>query len=231
MTAAFDLLKVLWQPRAVFESLEERKSWVVAAIFLLATAVLFAALSAPAQTKLALVQMEERADDMEPGQLERVKGFMNSPVIVVFAAFGAATTGAIGIIIKGGLFHLGAVTLGGRAGFLGGVSVIVYSSAPLMIRNILGSLTISATGEPLSQGLSALMPLEERVSALGALAASIDLFTLWSVILGAIGLAIVYKLDRKKAFLVSGGFWVTMMLLSVGIVAVSGALGGSVSIG
>ena len=226
MTAASNLLKVLWQPSAVFESLGDRKSWVVAAILLLATAVLFAALSAPAQTKLALVQMEERADEMPPGQIESAKRFMNSPAIVVFAAFAAAATGAIGIIIKSGLFHLGAVTLGGRAGFLGAISVIVYSSAPLMVRNILGSLTISSTGEPVAEGLSALMPLEERMSALGAFAAGIDLFALWSVALGAIGLAIIYKLDRKKALLVSGGFWATAMALRVGMTAVSSGLTG-----
>lgn len=227
MTAAFNLLRVLWKPRAVFESLADRKSWVIAAILLLATTILFAALTAPAQTKLALEQLKEQADTMQPGQYESAKSFMESPAIAVFAAISAAIATAIGIAIKSGFFHLGAIALGGRAGFLSAVGIVVYSSAPLMIRNILGGLVVSATGEPLAEGLSALMPLKERVSALGAFAASIDLFILWSIILGVIGLSIIYKLDRRKAFLISGGFWAAALVLRVGIAALTSGLTGA----
>lgn len=45
--------------------------------------------------------------------------------------------------------------------------------------------------------------------------------------MGVVGLSIIYKLDRNKALLVAGGFWILSMVLRVGAVALSGSLTGT----
>ncbi len=227
MTALADFFQVLWRPRAVFERLAEKPRWVAAVLVVLLGVGFFTVMSTPAQTEQALVELEKRADQMPPGQLESAKDFMESPVIVIFAAFSALVVTIFGLAIKSGLYHLGGTSLGGRADFVGALSVVMYSSAPLAIRNFLGGVVAGITGEPMAEGASALLPLDDRANALGGLLAGIDLFILWSVVLGVVGLTAVYKHDRNKALLVVGGFWVLTTVVRVGAIVLGGSLAGA----
>ena len=227
MTALVDFFQVLWRPRAVFEKLTEKPRWVVAALVILLGIGFFTVMSAPAQTEQALAELEKRADTMEPGQFESAKEFMESPAIAIFAAVSALVAAVFGLAVKSGLFHLGGTSFGGRANFVGALGIVMYSSAPLAIRNFLGGAVAAATGEPMAEGMSALLPMDDRVSALGSFLAGIDLFVFWSLFLGVVGLSAVYKLDRNKALLVTVGFWMLTTVLRVGAVALSGSLAGA----
>ncbi len=226
MTAFVDFFQVLWRPRAVFERLTEKPRWIAATLVILLGIGFFTVLSAPAQTEQALAELEKRADTMEPGQLESAKAFMKSPAMAIIAAAGALVGAVFGLAVKSGLFHLGGTSFGGRANFAGALGVVMYSSAPLAIRNFLGGAVAAATGEPMAEGMSALLPMADRVSALGSFLAGIDLFVFWSLFLGVVGLSAVYKLDRNKALFVTGGFWLLTTVLRVGAAAVSSSLAG-----
>jgi hypothetical protein len=148
-----------------------------------------------------------------------------------------------GIFIAGPVFLLivGAVisvvlwptinfVFGGKAKFWSVFSVWMYASLPSAIKVLLGTLVIFAGADPESFNIknyaptnpgAFLNPLEAN-HALYALATSLDVITIWYLVLMGIGLATVAGVKRTSGYIAVFGWWAIIVLIGVGWAAAFG---------
>ena len=134
---------------------------------------------------------------------------------------------AIGSLVLMGTINFG---FGGRAKFGSVFAMWIYASLPGLIKVILGIIVIFAGTAPESFNIknyaptnlgAFLNPLDTN-KALYALASSIDLITIWTLVLLGMGVAIVAGVKRSSGYIAVFGWWVVIILISVGWAAVMG---------
>lgn len=118
---------------------------------------------------------------------------------------------------------------GARAGFGQLFAVWYYAGLPMAIKWLLVVITLFAGSDPdsfniknpVGTNLGYYLPLD-MPKWLIALATSIDIFTIWTLILLTIACSIVGKISRGKAAAAVWGWWILIVLLGVGYAAIAG---------
>ena len=146
--------------------------------------------------------------------------FIASPVfvIVVAAVVSAVLWGTINFVF------------GGKATFAGVFAVWFYASLPSIIKSLLGVVVIFAGMAPESfniknfapTNLGAFLDPVDTNKALYALATSMDVITIWTMVLLGMGLATVAGVKRGSGYIAVFAWWAIIVLFSVGIAAIRG---------
>ena len=172
---------------------------------------------------------EERMASLTPEQRDAqmkisvgfTKGiFLASPAFLLLM-------GAVISLVLWGTINFG---FGGKAKFGSIFAVWMYGMLPSLIKTILGIVVIYAGTAPESfniknyapTNLGAFLSPSDTNAALYSLATSIDIVTIWSLVLVGIGTAIVAGVKRSSGYMAAFGWWVIVVLLGVGLAAVTG---------
>ena len=135
--------------------------------------------------------------------------------------------GAVVALVLWGTINLG---FGGRATFGSVFSVWMYAMLPSVVKTILGVVVIFAGAAPESFNVKNFAPTNvgaflnplETNAALYNLATSLDVITIWTLVLLAIGIATVAGVKRSSGYIAVFGWWILMVLIGVGAAAVMG---------
>lgn len=135
--------------------------------------------------------------------------------------------GAIVALVLWGTINLG---FGGRATFGSVFSVWMYSMLPSVVKTILGVVVIFAGAAPESFNIKNFAPTNvgaflnpvDTNAALYSLATSLDVITIWTLILLGIGIATVAGVKRSSGYVAVFGWWILMVLIGVGAAAFMG---------
>lgn len=118
---------------------------------------------------------------------------------------------------------------GGRARFGQMFAVVMYGALPLAIKALLGIVTIYAGVDPDSFNLNNYVGTNigyylsvDAPKWLMALGTSLDLFTIWMIVLLGIGCAITGRISRSKGLSVTFGWWILIVVIHAGFAAVTG---------
>lgn len=118
---------------------------------------------------------------------------------------------------------------GGTAKYGQLFAVFVYAGLPGIIKSILSIIVLFAglgaesfnLQNPVGTNLGYYLP-PETPKWLMSLGTSIDIFTIWTVILLVIGCSIVAKVKRGSAAVAVVGWWILIIIISVGVAAFQG---------
>jgi hypothetical protein len=119
---------------------------------------------------------------------------------------------------------------GGRATFGGIFAMWMYATLPSVIKSFLGMITILAGMAPESFNIKNMAPTNlgafldpiETNKALYSLASSIDIVTIWTLILLGMGTSIIAGTKRSSGYIAIFGWWAVFVLVSAGIAMVTG---------
>ncbi|MFZ1085337.1 MAG: YIP1 family protein [Terracidiphilus sp.] len=225
-------------PSKTFEDITRgnRSWWLPFLITILASYILVGAIT----LKIGWAQVAENAIHLDPSAAEKLEqappaqremtmkftqygiegSFFASPVFVlIFVSFGSLVLwGTINFVF------------GGKATF-GSIFVVwMYGSLPGIIKALLGAVAIFAGTAPESFNLNNFAPTSvgaflnqpETNAALYKLASALDVTTIWSMVLLAIGIAAVAKVKRGAGYIAVFGWWTLYLLISVGKAAIFG---------
>jgi hypothetical protein len=177
-------------------------------------------MSAKAQEWMAQASPQQREQSNKLA-VEITEGvFLTVPVIgLVYAVVIAAVL--LGTINFG---------FGGRAKFGNVFAVIYYAWLPGIFKVLLGVAVIYAGMAPESfnaknfapTNLGAFLDPVDTNKALYALATSLDVVTIWTLVLLSIGVATVAGVKRSSGYIAVFGWWVIIVLFSVGWAAMMG---------
>lgn len=229
------LVSVLWAPTATFEKIRERPTWAVAlVVFLILGGVLgylaVEKIDADAQRALMEETFEERmglrGDALEE-QVDQAMAWNEriapwTPLFgIVFAVFAYLITAL--------LFWVAFKLAGGEVGFPQSFSTTLHGFVPLALSAliaipvVLGQESIdpeaAQRGQFLASNLSFLAP-EDASSVVVSLLGSLDLFTVWSVILLVIGYSVVARVSKGTTAAIVGAAWLVWIGIKAGLAAV-----------
>jgi Yip1 domain len=118
---------------------------------------------------------------------------------------------------------------GGRSKFGHTFAVLMYGSLPVAIKALLGIVTIYAGVDPdsfniknyVGTNIGYYLPLD-MPKWLIALGTSLDVFTIWMLVLLTIGCAIIGKISRGKAAGAVFGWWAIAVLIGMATAGIGG---------
>ncbi len=100
----------------------------------------------------------------------------------------------------------------------------MFASLPTIVKTLLGTIVIFAGAAPESFNIKNFAPTNigaflnpmETNKALYALASSLDIVTIWTLVLLGMGTAIVAGVKRASGYTAVFGWWAIFTLISVG---------------
>lgn len=221
MGAVLDLVRVLFSPSAVFERLRELPVWFVPAIVLGIVATVLGYLFIPFRLASMSGQMAKAAaqNPNAPAQIEsftRLAVYASPIFVLIFL-----------VIVAGILWLLVTLLASGESRFKTLLSVATYTALPSFLLQVATLVVLkmkgveSVTG-PLdlqpALGLNLLAP--EMSGFLSGVLAAINPFTIWSMILTAIGVQVTQRTSKGSAYAVA----IAAMLIGVLFGGVGAAL-------
>jgi hypothetical protein len=119
---------------------------------------------------------------------------------------------------------------GGKATFGGIFTVWMYASLPSIFKSLLGIVVMFAGTAPESFNIKNFAPTNigaflnplETNKALYALATSMDVVTIWTLVLLGIGTATVAGVKRNSGYIAVFGWWAIFVVLGAGIALITG---------
>jgi hypothetical protein len=214
---------------------DHSKSWWMPFVILSIVGYLFFAV---VYTKIGMQQVVDNQNHLSPKAEERLaqatpeQRELSNKISMGFTE-GIFIAGPIVLII---IFTVGSLVLwgtinfvfGGKAKYSGILAVWVFASLPGILKPILGSIVILSGLAPESfnirnyapTNLAAIMmnPLETN-AAVYAIVSSIDIVTIWTLVLASIGTAIVAGTKRGSGYIAVFGWWAIIVLAGAGIAA------------
>ena len=221
---------VFTSPQETFKSLVEKPVWIDVLIVILIAFVLFTHLTMPYQIKDTVqlmensVQLKERLGEEGFEQtLERTKNPSKGSLIARVFVFTPLTI-FIGFLIAS-LFLLVFGRLAGTEGkYIQVLSAYIHAN---LIDKILGNalrLFLILTRKSVFQtstSLAIFFPQMEVTSLSYAILSQVDFFQLWLFGVLGFGLSYIFKIELKKALVISYAFWLLKAAFNIGIFLVS----------
>lgn len=226
-------------PSKTFEDIRRgnRSWWLPLIIGALCGYILFAAVA----QKITIAQVVDNQIRMDPKAQERMAnaspeqkamGEKFSVWITEGVFIGGPVLGMIGAaVIALGLWGTINFVFGGKSKYGSIFAVSYYAWLPMSVKALLGTIVIYAGMAPESfniknfapTNLAALLmdPVESN-KALYALATSLDVVTIWTLVLMGIGVATVAGVKRSSGYITVFGWWALFVLIGVGWAAVMG---------
>jgi len=216
-------------PTKTFTDLKRSSNWIVAwlllAIFTVAMVVVVdkkLGMEKVVDNGLALqpkqaAQLDKLSPEQRAAQMEKIVKFnqvfaYSSPIVIlIFLAIVAA--------VQLATFNFG---LGTELTFNQCLAVTMYSSLPGIVKSLLAIVLLvmgvddSFTFQnPVASNLSPLVDSSSHF--LYSFATSVDLFTIWTLILAGIGFSCLTKVKRGTCMAVVFGWWLVVVLAGAGI--------------
>lgn len=220
-----DILGTYYQPDKVFEGMKEKPRWliplIVSVIFtLIVSAIILPKFVFPEQAaKLA------SNPNIPAERLEEIQARMSGPIPLIAGLVSNVIAVPVSLLLIGLIFWWIFSMSGHKANFKQMFTAAVYGSligipgaiiqVPLMF--------IKETAK-VSTSLGLILPAEMEEGFLVRLLNHIDLFTIWSLVVMAIGFSVFSGAPRKKSY------WTVFACWAVFILIVS-AVGGLIHIG
>ena len=210
--------------------------WLPLIIGALASYILFAAVV----QKITIPQVVDNQIRMDPKAQERMAnaspeqramGEKISIGITEGVFIGGPVIGLIGAaVVALGLWGTINFVFGGRSKYGSIFAVSYYAWLPMSLKVLLGTIVIYAGMAPESfniknpapTNLGAFLDPVETNKALYSLATSLDIVTIWTLVLMGMGVAIVAGVKRSSGYIAVFGWWALFVLIGVGWNAIMG---------
>jgi len=226
------ILYIFTAPSKTFNDIKRNNSWWMPFLLLaIAGYILFAAV----ETKIGMQQLVDNQIRLDPKTQARMASAppdqkAMSEKISLYITEGVFIANPLLVLIGVGLLSLGLWAtinfgFGGKAQYFNVFSVWLYASLPSILKTLLGTIVIFSGLDPESFNIKNFAPTNaaaiflnpvESNKALYALASSLDLVTIWTLILLSIGVATVAGVKRSSGYIAVFGWWALFVLIGVG---------------
>jgi len=212
---------IFTSPAGTFQRLKEKPTWLVPLVIVVVATLAISALSTryidwDAQREQAVERMEQRGmtEEQREQQLAAMDKAFASPLLRYGAPLvGAFLTALIGIFFLVLVYNLALPLVGGSGNFRRMLSVVSWSSLVLVpgavVRAVLVLLRQSAN---VSTSLMLVAP-DLKPGFLAVLLGRIDLFTIWQLVVTAIGIRVIFDVRSGKAYGLVFGVWALLTLI------------------
>lgn len=229
------ILYTFTAPSKTFTDIKRNNSWWLPFVIL---AVFGYLLFATVTLKIGMQQVVDNQIHMDPKAEARMASATAdqkamSQKFSLYITEGVFIANPVFVLIGVGLLSLGLWAtvnfgFGGKAKYFDVFSVWMYASLPSIVKTTLGVIVIFAGLDPENFNIKNFAPTNpaalflnpvESNKALYALASSLDVVTIWTMVLLSIGVATVAGVKRSSGYIAVFGWWLLFLLISVGFAA------------
>lgn len=216
---------VFFAPGETFASIVRRPDFVVPLVILLVISLLTGVLVAQKVDFKELardtIESQPRAKNLPPDVIEKQVNFTAGFMKV--ASYGSPIVSTLLLVVLAAILFAAFKIFGGEGEFLQALSITIYAWYPNLIRAIVSvvallskkTLTMYTLQNPVASNIGYFMnPKLHPIAA--AFWGSIDLFTIWTLILLIIGFAAMSRFSRMKSAVIILSLWAVKILFSVG---------------
>ena len=239
MSLLRSLLAVVDRPAEAMRAVAARpRAWWLPAILLLAGMLTLSGVTLTDQVELANERstqtIERIAENLPEEQAEAVRARSTemTPARVMLTTFGVGfLIAAIGWALRGTIVHFSSMALGGTSVWSATFAATTWAMIPFFVRDLLQTGLYLVNRQLIAdQGLSFLVSsgdwfADSRSLPYAALS-QVDPFSLWHIVLLAIGIHVSTKVGRAGAAIMSIVVWAVFLGLKLIPVAIGGALTG-----
>lgn len=226
----------LFSPKATFESIARRPTWVVPLLLLTLMSIGVTALFSQRVGWRTFMEHEIATNASAQRRMEQVPADQKEQVLDQQAKFAgvigyvAAVLGPIlgAVIVAAVLLAAFNLVLGAKVGFSTALAIVMYSWIPLLIHGLLG-IVILFVKDPSTIDIKNLVASnpgallsEDSAKWLVTLLTSLDIFAFWAIALQALGFSSTNprKISFGKAFGTIFTVWLLYVLVRVGAAAI-----------
>jgi hypothetical protein len=208
------IIGVLFSPDATMASIAKRPDWVLPLVFLLIASFAVGIVIAQHVDFGATVRESvEQNKNMSQEQID--KAVKMGSIFGKVATYLAPVFNVIGLLIIAGVLLLAVRLFGGDGDFKQAFSVTCYASIPSIIKAVVLLIIILARGGTISaQALATLVRsnlgflADFKANPMAfALLSSVDIFSIWLVVLLIMGFAYVSRLSKAKTAVIIISLW------------------------
>ena len=172
-------------------------------------------------------KQQEQMAKMPPEQRDmslKIQLYVTEGIFIIGPLFLLLIAAIISLVLWGTINF----AFGGKAKFGTVFAMWFFANLPAAFKTLLGIIAIYASNTPESfniknyspTNVGAFLPVMETNHAVYSLATSLDIVSIWCMILMSIGLATVAGVKRSSGYIAVFGWWVIVVLVSVGAAAV-----------
>lgn len=209
-----DLAEIFYAPTDVFERRREGGFWLPLFVLFVASAVIFYAtrnVMQPvfdAEWARGVAKMRAQNPNITPEQLEQGKGMAQT-----FAIVGIFFSTFLGPLIAGVVLWLVCKMFGVRESLTAAITVAVFALFPFLIEGLVNAIQAAFVPEEsitsrYSLSLGPARFLAGPASKMHALIGHIDVFTIWTAVLIAIGVKVTGGATRNQAIGIAVVMWI-----------------------
>ena len=215
---------VLFAPFPTFESIARRPDWLVPLIILMVISLAGGVIIAQHVDFTAMaheaIEMNPQASKIPADRIDTMIRFTAATMRV--SAYASPLLAIVVLMIIAAILMLAFRMFGGQGTFRQAFSVTIYAWYPLLIKNILAvivlvnktAISVFDLQNPILSNLGFLFdPKTQPVQF--ALGSSLDLFSIWSLVLMIIGFAAISRLPRARSATIVVVLWLVMKLLAL----------------
>ncbi|HEX2722047.1 MAG TPA: YIP1 family protein [Gemmatimonadaceae bacterium] len=214
-----DFVDIFYQPSDVFDRRREGQFGLALLILTIAMAILTFALNNGLAPVMDAVMAKQQAamlaknPNLTAEQLSSMTGVMEK-----FSKFGAIIFVPIAAVLGAVLIWLIGKFVDAKMGFAAAIMISVYAGVPRLVQTVVTAvqgllLPPEAITSPFSVSVGPARFLPDSANpAVATFLSGFDLFTLWTVVLTAIGVAVVARVPMKRAAIVAGIVWLVGLL-------------------
>ncbi len=222
------LFGIYTSPTATFRRLTEKPTWLVPLIITVIATLAVTAVSTryvdwDQQREQAIERMEQRGvtEEQQEQQLEALEKFSTNPLMRYGAPLlGGLVTALVGIFFLVIVYNLALPLLGVAGNFRRTLSVVAWSSL-VTVPGALVRIILVLVKQSANVSTSLLLAAPNAKGFLAVLLGRVDLFTIWQLVLTAIGLKVMFEVKGAKAYWLVFGVWVLLTAV-LGVLATVG---------
>jgi hypothetical protein len=214
---------VLFAPAETFEDISRKPDFLVPILLILligyaSTILLMPRMDWDSVMAQQAEQMKKRQPNMTEADMERASGIVKTFGTVM--AYIAPILMFAWYVVVAGIFLLAFRLMGGQGTFGQAFSTVLYSWIPMLVNSIVITIVAIMRGsvDPVTMATlvksnPAFLVDMKAHPALYSLLASVDIFTIWMLILLIIGFATLSRVSRAKAAAIVISLWLVLVLV------------------
>ena len=213
-------LGIFTSPRETFVSIDRKPTWLMPFIIIVIVMIGLQLLSMDIGIKDRIADMQAR--DIPQEQVDQMTSRMTGPLKYIGLVAVPPITLLVWAILAGILLFGANTMMGGQTTFKKIFSAVAWSSLIGLVGAILKTLLTLSRGSThgVATSLAILLPtpgLGQSKSVLYRLLERFDLFTVWTLFLWIIALAVLNRFSTKKSAILVGSLWAIYIVLSVAL--------------
>lgn len=213
------IVNIVFEPSKVFKSILEEQKVLVPIIMIILSLVLLAIPKSQMvedynrnlTEKIYKSEVFLKTVQMTPEQAD--KSVESAAKISRIVSYFSPIMALLMLILQALVFYLAFKIFKGVGTFAQTFSVLIYTYLIKVLGEAVRTVNVVISGKAdITNSFALLMPNDDKMSFIYNLASSFDLFTIWTLIVSALGLSIIHNISRKKAYLTVFSLWFVYVL-------------------